>query len=191
MTEWIGRASIYAGILVAAAVEGELAFVAASAMVWRGLLSPVGVVLAGATGAALGDQFYFYLLRGRLDRWLGSFPRVTRAAAALAAAVRRHDTVMVLAIRFSPGLRIALAAACAYAGVPAMKFSALDTLSSLVWAAALLALIAYLGPRYLSALGISGWWSAVIPALIVVLMFRTLRGVARNTLSDAAERSET
>src|SRR5262245_26131623 len=158
MTEWIGGASIYLGILVAAAVEGEIAFVAASTMVWRGLLNPAGVVLAGATGAALGDQFYFYLLRGRLHRWLKSFPRVTRAASALAAVVRRHATLMVLAIRFSPGLRIALAAACAYAGVPALKFTALDALSSLVWAAALLALVAYLGPRYLSALGISGWW---------------------------------
>ena len=90
--------------------------------------------------------------------------------------VRRHDTLMVLAIRFAPGLRIALAAACAYAGVPALKLSLLNALSSLVWATTLLTLVAYLGPAVSTRLGISGWWGALasaglILALLLVMTF--------------------
>ena len=60
----------YLGIILAAAIEGEIVFVAAAALVSQGRLDPLGVTLAGAAGAALGDQFYFYVLRGRLNRWL-------------------------------------------------------------------------------------------------------------------------
>ncbi len=72
----------YFGILVAAIVEGEVTYVAASALVAQGQLNPIGVIAAGATGAAIGDQFYFYLLRGRLPRWVGHFPALARRARA-------------------------------------------------------------------------------------------------------------
>src|SRR5215468_845972 len=108
----------YLGILVAAALEGEIVFVGAAALVGVGRLDALGVMLAGAAGAALGDQFYFYALRGQLHRWLDRFPAVARRGARLTRRVKRNETLTVLVIRFSPGLRIALSAACAYAGVP-------------------------------------------------------------------------
>ena len=55
---------VYVVILLAASVEGEVAYVAAATLVGQGYLNPLGVALAGTAGAALGDQFYFYLLRG-------------------------------------------------------------------------------------------------------------------------------
>jgi membrane protein DedA with SNARE-associated domain len=73
-------------------------------------------------------------------------------------------------LRFSPGLRIAIAAACAYADVPPVKFSVLDSISSVAWAASLLALVGYAGPRWLPGVGISGWWSALVPAVIIILV---------------------
>ena len=66
---------VYLAILLAAAVEGEVAYVAAAALVAHGVLDPAGVIVAGTFGAAIGDQFYFYLLRGRLARWVARFPR--------------------------------------------------------------------------------------------------------------------
>ena len=53
---------------------------------------------------------------------------------------------MVLLIRFAPGLRIALAAACAWVDVSPLKFSVLNLLSALIWASALLVLVGWLGP---------------------------------------------
>ena len=162
----------YLIVLLAAMLEGEVIFVTAASLVSRGQLDAVGVALAGAVGASLGDQFFFYVLRGRLTRWVGRFPRIARQGERLSRRVRRNETLTVIAVRFSPGIRIALSAACAYAGVPPLKFSVLNGISALVWATALLGLVAWLGPTILARLGISGWWSVLIPALLVIVIFR-------------------
>ena len=73
---------VYVGITIAAALEGEITFVGAAVLVSQGMLDPVAVIAAGALGAALGDQFYFYVFRGPLGglrtgplaRWLGRKP---------------------------------------------------------------------------------------------------------------------
>jgi membrane protein DedA with SNARE-associated domain len=174
---------IYLGILIAAIVEGEVAYVLAATLVSQGRLNPLGVVIAGAAGAALGDQFYFYLLRGRVDRWVNRFQSIARRGQALVTQVRRHEVATVLLIRFAPGLRIALAAACAYAGVPPLRFSLLSIVSSLAWAVGLLALVAWAGPAYLPALGISGWWSALVPALLIVMLFRIVGRLERRAMT--------
>jgi membrane protein DedA with SNARE-associated domain len=175
-------AATYAGIAVAAALEGEVGFVAAAALVSRGYLDPLKVTAAGALGAALGDQFYFYAFRGRVSIWLDRVPAIAKRGRTLAKKVRRHETLMILFIRFAPGLRIALAAACAYSGVSAVKYTVLNAMTSIVWAAGLLALVAWIGPVYLQRFGISGWWSALIPAFLVVVAFRILSRAEQNAL---------
>jgi membrane-associated protein len=162
----------YLGILVAAAVEGEVAYVAACALVASGLLSPLGVILAGATGAALGDQAYFYVARGRLNRWMARFPALERKAAALVAAARRRQTLVVLLIRFAPGFRVALTLACAYAEVPALTFSLLNAASALVWASVLLVLVAWVGPAGLEQFGLNGWKAALVTGAGIVLLIK-------------------
>ncbi len=169
----------YLLILMAAIFEGEIVFVGASLLVSQGRLHGFGVLMAGAIGAAIGDQFYFYALRGRLHRWVERFPNIARRGHVLVERVKRHETVTVLLLRFSPGLRIALAAACAYAEVSPLKFSALDTLSSFVWAGALLVLVAYAGPTWLPGVGISGWWSALVPAIVICLIALFVRRAER------------
>lgn len=174
----------YVAVLLGAMLEGEIIFVAAATLVSRGQLDPLGVALAGACGAAVGDQFYFYILRGRLHRWLNRFPTIARRGARLTRRVRRNETVTILVIRFSPGLRIALAAACAYASVPRLKFSLLNGFTCLVWATSLLALVAWFGPNVLGRLGISGWWGALIPAVIIVVLFRWIAHEEKEELEE-------
>jgi len=79
---------------------------------------------------------------------------------------------------------IALAAACAYADVPALKFSLLDSISSVIWATGLLVLVAYAGPSWLPGVGISGWWSALIPAVLIVIIARTLGRAEKHTVDE-------
>ncbi len=162
----------YVVVVFAAMLEGEIVFVAAASLVSRGQLDAAGVALAGALGAALGDQFFFYALRGRLNRWLRRFPTIARRGERLAQRVRRNETLTVMAVRFSPGLRIALSAACAYAGVRPLKFSLLNGASCLLWAAGLLGVVAWFGPSVLARVGISGWWAVLIPAVLVIVIFR-------------------
>ena len=164
----------YYGVLVAAIVEGEVTYIAAAALVAQGQLHPVGVLVSGALGAAIGDQIYFYVFRGRLPRWVARYPSLERKTAPLVSRVRRHSTLMVLLIRFAPGLRIALAAACAWIDVPALKFSVLNLASAFVWAVALLVIVGWVGPTYLARYGLGGWKGAAVIGLAVLVLFKVL-----------------
>ena len=172
----------YGGIALAAIVEGELTYIGAAALVADGRLHPLGVLVAGALGASIGDQAYFYLFRGRLPQWLARYPSLERKTAPLVDRVRRHASLMVLLIRFAPGLRIALAAACAAANVPPRKMSTLNLLSSFVWAAALLILVAWLGPAYLTRFGLGGWRGALAAGLTLLVVFRVLAAYERRAI---------
>jgi membrane protein DedA with SNARE-associated domain len=164
----------YLGILTAAAVEGEVVYVSAVVMASLGRLDPLAVLLSGSVGGWAGDQFWFYAARGRLRSWLNRFDKIARRRRAIQQRMQRHATKLILAVRFLPGLRIAIPLACAYSGISAVHFSGLSFISALGWASAIMFVIGWLGPTSLSALGIRAWWAPAIPAVIVVLFFRWL-----------------
>jgi membrane protein DedA with SNARE-associated domain len=176
----------YYGVLIAAILEGEIAYIAAAALVAQGQLNPVGVFLSGAVGAAIGDQAYFYAFRGRLPRWLARYPSLQQRAAPLVGRVRRHDSLMVLLIRFAPGLRIAIAAACTWVDVSPLKFSVLNLLSSFVWAFALLALVGWFGPTYLAQYGLGGWKGALVIGLAVFGLLKVFGSYERRAMERSS-----
>jgi undecaprenyl-diphosphatase len=177
----------YVAVFIAAVVEGEVVFVAASVLVGRGELHPLGVLLAGALGGTAGDQFFFYVLRGRLHRWLDRFPGVARRHRAITARVTRHSTAIVLASRFLPGLRTAIPAACAYGGVKPLKFSGLNMVSALAWASAILSIVAWGGPAAMSWIGLKGWWGIAVPAVLIVVFFQWLSRSTSLPPSDTSD----
>jgi len=174
MLDGAGALTSYVGVLVAAAVESEVVYVVAAALALQGHLHSVGVVVAGATGAALGDQVTFWLLRGRLRSWLDRRASIARAGHVLTAAVLRHRVPLVFSIRFAPGLRIALTAACAYADVPLRIFVVVNTLASVVWAIGLYAALGWGHATAMQSLDVSGWWPVVLAAAVVVVASRSV-----------------
>ena len=164
----------YLGILVAAAVEGEVVYSSAVVMVFLGRLNPFGVLISGSIGGWAGDQFFFYAARGPLSAWLNRFSKIARRRRAIQDRMQRHATKLILAVRFLPGLRIAIPLACAYGGISPFLFSGLSFISAVAWASAIMFIIRSLGPTSLSALGVKAWWAPAIPAAIVVLFFRWL-----------------
>jgi membrane protein DedA with SNARE-associated domain len=140
------------------------------------------VLVAGALGAAIGDQAFFYLFRGRLPMWLARYPSLARKTAPLVDRVRRHGSLMVLLIRFAPGLRIALTAACAAAEIPAWTVSTLNLFSAFVWAGVVLALVAWLGPTYLATFGLAGWRGALVAGVLFLVLFRLLGSYERRAI---------
>lgn len=148
-----------------------MVFLGAAALVSQGVLGAVPVLLWGALGATAGDQLVFYALRGRARRWLDRWPRIEKIGLAFAPRVRKSEVFAILVIRFAPGMRIAIAAACAYANVPALKFSVLSVCSSLAWASVLLSLVAYVGPTALDWLGVDSWVAAIITAVVMMAVF--------------------
>jgi membrane protein DedA with SNARE-associated domain len=164
----LAAAFAYLGVFAATVVEGEVVFVGATVLVSQGRLDALGVFAAAALGGSVGDQLYFYALRGRLRTWLDHIPMWARRRDLVIARVRRHASAMILACRFLPGLRVAIPAACAYAGISPLRFSTLSLLSSVAWAAAVMAVVAWIGPASLAELGWRGWWTPLVPAVLVV-----------------------
>jgi membrane protein DedA with SNARE-associated domain len=168
-------------------------FVAAAALVGDGGLSAVGVVVCGTLGAALGDQVAYYLLRHRVRFLVDHAAIVRRAAQAVSPLVRRRPAWLPLAIRFAPGLRIAIAAACAYAEVPPWLFSTCTLVSALLWATGIVAAVAWLGPTWLPRAGMSNGWALAVPAVLVVIAFglgaRALRAATSGHCGADRERS--
>jgi membrane protein DedA with SNARE-associated domain len=164
----------YLGILVAAAIEGEVAYLAACALVAAGTLDPLLVVIAGTIGAAVGDQAYYFAFRGRLPRLMARFPSLERAAAPLLDLVARRQTFATMLVRFAPGFRVALTAACVSAGVSPWRFVVLNTLTSAVWAIGFLVVIGWGGPAALTRFGLGGWKGALVMGLVVLVLFRVV-----------------
>jgi membrane protein DedA with SNARE-associated domain len=168
LSEWTGPLA-YLAVFLATVIEGEIVFVAAAVLVQTGHLAAGGVYAAAAMGGSVGDQIYFYALRGWLPALLERFPTWSRRRDRIVARVRTHQSAMILACRFLPGLRVAIPAACASAGVSPARFSALSLVSSLAWAGAVMGLIAWLGPTSFAQLGIRAWWTPLVPAALVLL----------------------
>ncbi len=162
----------YLVIFVFAVLEGEIYYSKVCADAVAGRLAWEPVVVAGALGGAAGDQVWFYLLRGRLH-WLDRFPKLAKYRETVSARVHEHETGMVLAGRFLPGLRTAIPVACAYAGMAPLKFSLLNLTSAFAWASAIM-LFVKTGTSTLSALGLGAWWGPFVPAVLIVVFFRWL-----------------
>lgn len=173
----------YAAVMTAAIVEGEVAYLGAATLVAHGRLNPVAVLAAGAVGAALGDQAWFYLFRYRLAHWFQRSPSLARKAAPLFEHVHRHEALMVLAIRFAPGLRVALAAACACVNVAPLKFTVLNLASAFMWAGSLLLAVSWFGPVYLAQFGLGGWKGAVVVASVVFCGIKVVAAYERRLVS--------
>jgi undecaprenyl-diphosphatase len=170
----------YLTIVVFAIIEGEIYYSKVSADVMIGKLHWAGVWCAGALGGAIGDQIWFYVLRGRIH-WLDRFPRLATVRDTVSARVHAHEEVMMLVSRFLPGLRTAIPIACAYANVRPLKFSALNLVSAFAWAGTILLFVRF-GANTLSAFGLNAWWGPLIPAAFVILFFRWLGRPARHTV---------
>ena len=158
---------VYLPIFIFAILEGEAYYSVQCALALTGQLHWLPVLVAGALGGATGDQFWFYLLRGRIH-WLDRFPKIARYQGRVTRHVHAHEGLIILASRFLPGLRTAIPAACAFAEVRPIKFSALNLVSAFAWAGAIMLFVKG-GARTLNAFGLNAWWGPFIPAAMLIL----------------------
>jgi membrane protein DedA with SNARE-associated domain len=169
----------YLLIYVFAIIEGEAYYIVQCSLVAGGTLNWAGVWIAGALGGATGDNFWFYLLRGRVH-WLDRYPKFRRFEQRVQKHVRAHEALIILACRFLPGLRTAIPVTCAVADVRPAKFTALDLISAFAWAGAIMALVKG-GAVGMSALGLNSWWGPFIPGALLLLFIFWLGRPGRDT----------
>jgi membrane protein DedA with SNARE-associated domain len=160
---------VYLPIYIAAILEGEIYYISVCGAAISGRLHWIPVLIAGALGGATGDQLWFYILRGRVN-WLNRYPKIARYRDRVSAHVHAHETLIILASRFLPGLRTAIPVACAYADVRPLKFTSLNLISAFAWASALM-LFVKVGSRTLNAFGLEAWWGPFIPAALLIAFF--------------------
>lgn len=164
---------IYLSIYLFAILEGEIYYITMCVAAAAGKVQWPFVLIAGALGGATGDQFWFYLLRGRLH-WLDRYPWMARHRDAVVDRVRDNQNLILLISRFLPGLRTAIPIASAYAGIRPLRFSLLNLTSAFLWAGAIMLVVTKLGPSAMEKVGLKGWWGPIIPALLVLLFFNWL-----------------
>jgi len=164
---------VYIPIYVAAILEGEIYYITMCVAAAAGRVDWRGVLVAGALGGATGDQFWFYLLRGRIH-WLDRYPWMAKHRDAVVHRVKESQYVILLISRFLPGLRTAIPIASAYAGVRPLRFSLLNLASAFLWAGTIMLVVTKLGPSAMEKIGLKGWWGPIIPAVLVVIFFNWL-----------------
>ena len=171
---------LYLPIYIAAILEGEIYYITMCVAASNGLVDWRGVLIAGALGGATGDQFWFYLLRGRIH-WLDRYPWMAKHRDAVVHRVKDSQYLILLISRFLPGLRTAIPIASAYAGIKPLRFSLLNLASAFLWASAIMLVVTKLGKEAMERIGLKGWWGPIIPALLVLVFFNWLGRPRRKT----------
>ncbi len=136
---------VYLSIYLVAILEGEIYYIAMCVAAAAGRVQWEGVLIAGALGGATGDQFWFYLLRGRIH-WLDRYPWMARHRDAVVHRVKDNQNLILVISRFLPGLRTAIPIACAYARLRPLHFSSLNLVSAFLWASTIMLVVTKLGP---------------------------------------------
>ena len=124
----------YIAVFVGALLEGETVLVMAGFAAHAGYLNLALVILIAALGGFLGDQFFFTLGRLRGRQIMARFPGIAAQSARVERLVLRHQTWLVIGVRFMYGLRVAGPLLLGVSHVlPPLRFAALNLVGALLW----------------------------------------------------------
>lgn len=126
----------YAMVFAAAAVEGDATLLAATFLAHRGYLRLDLVIVIAALGTIAANQAYFHLAR-RYGQERVAAMRANRLYGRVLDWMSRYGVQLVAVSRFMYGFRIAVPVAAGVAGMPALRFTVVDTLGAAVWALAI------------------------------------------------------
>jgi membrane protein DedA with SNARE-associated domain len=126
----------YFALLVGTFLEGETILILAGFAAHLGYLSLPWVILVAFIGTLSGDQLYFYLGRRNSEFVLNKHPAWQSRLDKVQRLFERYQTLLILGFRFLYGLRTITPFALGRSGVPPGYFFLLNTLSALVWSAA-------------------------------------------------------
>jgi membrane protein DedA with SNARE-associated domain len=123
----------YLLILLGTFAEGETLLVLGGYFAQRGYLDLRGVIATAFVAAICGDQMFFHLGRRHAHKLFQRFPHLHDKVRIALHKAERHQNLVVLAMRFLWGLRIALPVSMGMTQMNAQKFFWLNLLSAAVW----------------------------------------------------------
>ncbi len=124
----------YLLIFLGTVAEGETLLLLGGYFAQQGYLNLGGVMLTAYVGAVCGDQMFFHLGRRQAHRLLARFPKLRERVNVALTRVEKHQTKVVLSMRFLWGLRIALPISLGLTQMRAGRYLALDLIAAAVWA---------------------------------------------------------
>jgi membrane protein DedA with SNARE-associated domain len=169
----------YLLIFLGTFAEGESLLVLGGYFAHSGYLDLGGVIVTAFVAAVCGDQLFFHLGRRHATRLFARFPRLHDKVLIALHRAERHQNLVVLAMRFLWGLRIALPLAMGMTRMNSLKFFWLNLVSAAVWAS-LIASLGYgaheLVTRMVADLHRYEWWIAgvVLAGAVIALVIRWL-----------------
>lgn len=124
----------YLAVFLGTLAEGETVLVAAGFAAHRGLLDWRLVMLVAMIGGTLGDQLAFLLGRWQGEALLRRFPALARHEPRVHRLLARYDAILIVAVRFLYGLRVAGPAILGSYGLPPLRFAAFNAIGAGLWA---------------------------------------------------------
>jgi membrane protein DedA with SNARE-associated domain len=124
----------YAAVFLGALLEGETVLLLAGYAAHRGYLDFAVLTGVAGIGAMTGDQFFFWLGRRHGQTLLLRRPVLRKKVEHALALIQRHPVIIILAMRFMWGLRIALPVAVGLSEVSRWRFFWLNLASAALWA---------------------------------------------------------
>jgi len=124
----------YIAVLVGALLEGETVLVMAGFAAHAGYLHLGTVIAVAVLGGFAGDQFFFLLGRFRGRQILARFPSLEARSARVTELVRRHQSWLIIGVRFTYGLRVAGPLLLGMSHVSRLRFAALNLVGATLWA---------------------------------------------------------
>jgi membrane protein DedA with SNARE-associated domain len=135
LIENYGYYAVFAGALL----EGETLLVMAGFAVHVGYLQLPPTIACAIAGGFLGDQFCFYMGRRHREFLLRRFSVLREQAPRINRLLARYDVLMIPAVRFLYGLRIAGPAIIGMSEVATWRFMLLNLAGAAVWALLIIA----------------------------------------------------
>ena len=143
----------YLFVFVGSLVEGETAVVLSGLAAHQGYLNLFGVIGVATVGATLGTQLWFHLGRARGNALLEKRPQWRDGVARFEALLERWDVLIILGFRFLYGIRTVGAVAMGTSAVSWVKFTVLNFVGAVIWAALVATGGYYLGKAMETVLG--------------------------------------
>ena len=138
----------------------------------------VGVLLAGAIGAYVGDLVVYAICRFGGERMARRFGwlRAIASLEALRVRLADHEVSVLLTSRLLPGGRVPVLISAGLAGFSWRRFAVVDLTASLLWAAVYM------------AIGLLGFalfdepWQGVLAAIVLVIVVSVLSSLVRSRI---------
>jgi len=124
-------------LVIGTLLEGETIMVLGGLAAHLGYLSFEGVLVCGVCGTVLGDQLYFFIGRRHGKSLLARRPALQARTRRVFQILEQHQTLLIMGFRFLYGLRSVTPFAIGMSKVSYLRFTLLNLIGALIWAASI------------------------------------------------------